>query len=80
MFVCLQNHCGQSTRGFELCGLKREDKGLTNKSTFDPEKHVGAYFPVRLKDQTVRDLLQSLLMGASVFAYMAIDSLPGNKF
>lgn len=77
--------------------LNGEDKGLNNKSTFDPEKHIDAYLPVRVKEQRVSNLLQSLLVGASVFAmpaikkiptsvlwgyfaYMAIDSLPGNQF
>ncbi|KAL2332434.1 hypothetical protein Fmac_020015 [Flemingia macrophylla] len=77
--------------------LNGEDKGQNNKSTFDPEKHIDAYLPVRVKEQRVSNLLQSLLVGASVFAmpaikkiptsvlwgyfaYMAIDSLPGNQF
>ncbi|KAG4961598.1 Boron transporter 4 [Glycine soja] len=77
--------------------LNGEDKGLNNKSTFDPEKNIDAYLPVRVKEQRVSNLLQSLLVGASVFAmpaikkiptsvlwgyfaYMAIDSLPGNQF
>ncbi|XP_061349468.1 boron transporter 4-like isoform X2 [Gastrolobium bilobum] len=77
--------------------LNGEDKGDNNKSTFDPEKHIDEYLPVRVNEQRVSNLLQSLLVGASVFAmpaikkmptsvlwgyfaYMAIDSLPGNQF
>jgi len=77
--------------------LNGEDKGRDNKSSFDPEKHIDAYLPVRVKEQRVSNLLQSVLVGASVFgmpaikkiptsvlwgyfAYMAIDSLPGNQF
>ncbi|KAE9600508.1 hypothetical protein Lal_00045928 [Lupinus albus] len=77
--------------------LNAEDKGDNNKSTFDPEKHIDAHLPVRVNEQRVSNLLQSLLVGASVFAmpaikmiptsvlwgyfaYMAIDSLPGNQF
>lgn len=76
--------------------LKGEDKG-ENKDTFDPEKHIDACLPVRVNEQRVSNLLQSLFVGASVFAmpvikkiptsvlwgyfaYMAIDSLPGNQF
>ncbi|KAJ1413425.1 Bicarbonate transporter, C-terminal [Sesbania bispinosa] len=76
--------------------LSGEDKG-DNNNTFDPEKHIDAYLPVRVKEQRVSNLLQSLLVGAAVFAmpaikkiptsvlwgyfaYMAIDSLPGNQF
>ncbi|KAF4372410.1 boron transporter 4 [Cannabis sativa] len=67
------------------------------KDTFDPEKHIDAHLPVRVNEQRLSNLLQSLLVAASVFAmpaikkiptsvlwgyfaYMAIDSLPGNQF
>ncbi|XP_062089791.1 boron transporter 4 [Humulus lupulus] len=67
------------------------------KETFDPEKHIDAHLPVRVNEQRLSNLLQSLLVAASVFAmpvikkiptsvlwgyfaYMAIDSLPGNQF
>lgn len=73
--------------------MKEEDP----KDTFDPEKHIDAYLPVRVNEQRVSNFLQSLLLAASVcavpaikliptsvlwgyFAYMAIDSLPGNQF
>lgn len=65
--------------------------------TFDPEKHIDEHLPVRVNEQRLSNLLQSLLVAASVFAmpaikkiptsvlwgyfaYMAIDSLPGNQF
>ncbi|XP_058734412.1 boron transporter 4 [Vicia villosa] len=77
--------------------LKGEDKGDNKKDTFDPEKHIDACLPVRVNEQRISNLLQSLFVGASVFAmpvikkiptsvlwgyfaYMAIDSLPGNQF
>ncbi|KAK2432502.1 HCO3- transporter family [Trifolium repens] len=77
--------------------LKGEDKGDNKKDTFDPEKHIDAYLPVRVNEQRMSNLLQSVFVGASVFAmpvikkiptsvlwgyfaYMAIDSLPGNQF
>ncbi|KAG8067334.1 hypothetical protein GUJ93_ZPchr0005g14584 [Zizania palustris] len=64
---------------------------------FDPEKHIEAYLPVRVNEQRVSNLLQSLLIAGCVgvmpiiqkiptsvlwgyFAYMSIDSLPGNQF
>ncbi|XP_011035643.1 PREDICTED: boron transporter 4-like isoform X4 [Populus euphratica] len=72
-------------------------KGEDSEDTFDPEKHIDAYLPVRVNEQRVSNFLQSLLVAASVcaipaikliptsvlwgyFAYMAIDSLPGNQF
>ncbi|EEF44729.1 Boron transporter, putative [Ricinus communis] len=77
--------------------MKGENNGENPKDTFDPEKHIDAYLPVRVNEQRVSNLLQSLLVAASVcampaikliptsvlwgyFAYMAIDSLPGNQF
>uniref|UniRef100_A0A7N0ZTV1 Bicarbonate transporter-like transmembrane domain-containing protein n=1 Tax=Kalanchoe fedtschenkoi TaxID=63787 RepID=A0A7N0ZTV1_KALFE len=69
----------------------------SNTPQFDPDKHIDAYLPVRVNEQRVTNLLQSLLVGASLiimpvikkiptsvlwgyFAYMSIDSLPGNQF
>ncbi|KAK4837121.1 hypothetical protein QYF36_002966 [Acer negundo] len=77
--------------------MKGEKEGENVIETFDPEKHIDAYLPVRVNEQRVSNLLQSLLVAASVFAipaikliptsvlwgyfaYMAIDSLPGNQF
>ncbi|XP_022637947.1 probable boron transporter 7 [Vigna radiata var. radiata] len=65
--------------------------------TFDPDKHIDSYIPERVNEQRISNLLQSLLVGLSIFAisvikmiptsvlwgyfaYMAIDSLPGNQF
>ncbi|XP_055832200.1 boron transporter 4-like [Solanum dulcamara] len=70
--------------------------GSEAEVAFDPEKHIDVYLPVRVNEQRVSNLLQSLLVAASVcampvikkiptsvlwgyFAYMAIDSLPGNQ-
>lgn len=96
--MVLQNHSVvkelEDLKDFVLNG---EDKGDNNKSTFDPEKHIDTYLPVRVKEQRVSNLLQSLFVGVAVFAmpaikmiptsvlwgyfaYMAIDSLPGNQF
>ncbi|XVE54361.1 hypothetical protein DITRI_Ditri03aG0074600 [Diplodiscus trichospermus] len=76
--------------------LKSEDGG-NQGSKFDPEKHIEALLPVRVNEQRVTNLLQSVLVGVAIlampiikkiptsvlwgyFAYMAIDSLPGNQF
>lgn len=77
--------------------MKGENKDEHEKDTFDPEKHIDDYLPVRVNEQRLSNLLQSLLVAASVFAlpaikkiptsvlwgyfaYMAVDSLPGNQF
>ncbi|XP_042036448.1 boron transporter 4-like [Salvia splendens] len=66
-------------------------------NAFDPEKCIDLYLPVRVNEQRVSNLLQSILVGVAIcatpvlrliptsvlwgyFAYMAIDSLPGNQF
>lgn len=75
----------------------KADDGGNEKGKFDPEKHIDAYLPVRVNEQRMSNLLQSILVGLLVlaipvikmiptsvlwgyFAYMAIDSLPGNQF
>ncbi|XP_047313442.1 boron transporter 4-like [Impatiens glandulifera] len=77
--------------------MNENTDGKNNEDGFDPEKHMDSYLPVRVNEQRVSNLLQSLLVAASVcamplikkiptsvlwgyFAYMAIDSLPGNQF
>ncbi|KAK4485850.1 hypothetical protein RD792_008497, partial [Penstemon davidsonii] len=76
--------------------LKHDNEGDTN-GKFDPEKCIDLHLPVRVNEQRVSNLLQSILVGLAVcampvikliptsvlwgyFAYMAIDSLPGNQF
>nr|GMD38772.1 boron transporter 4-like [Ipomoea batatas] len=76
--------------------MKIGNGGEKGNDTFDPEKHIDEYLPVRVNEQRVSNLLQSVLVAASVcavpvmkkiptsvlwgyFAYMAIDSLPGNQ-
>ncbi|CAK8535717.1 unnamed protein product [Lathyrus sativus] len=102
VFIEMDNNPNKQSVVKELEDLKEfvlngEDKGENKKSTFDPEKHIDTYLPVRVKEQRVSNLLQSLFVGAAVFAipgikmiptsvlwgyfaYMAIDSLPGNQF
>ncbi|KAK6914964.1 Bicarbonate transporter-like, transmembrane domain [Dillenia turbinata] len=77
--------------------LKNDNTEAYPNVSFDPEKHIDAYLPVRVNEQRVSNLLQSFLVAGSVFAmpvikliptsilwgyfaYMAIDSLPGNQF
>lgn len=93
----------------ELKDLPRKDVGLNMEdlqdlngtegidgSYFIPEKHVDALLPVRVKEQRLSNLMQSVMVGLCVaampiikkiptsvlwgyFAYMALDSLPGNQ-
>ncbi|XAR70942.1 hypothetical protein NMG60_11027990 [Bertholletia excelsa] len=85
----------------ELKNLKdaviNSDDGSGHPEKFDPAKHIDAHLPVRVNEQRVSNLLQSLLVVGLVFAipvirliptsvlwgyfaYMAVDSLPGNQF
>ncbi|KAK6248459.1 hypothetical protein QUC31_020024 [Theobroma cacao] len=86
----------QDLKDLKAAVFKAEDGGNTD-CKFDPEKHIEAHLPVRVNEQRVTNLLQSILVGVSLlampiikkiptsvlwgyFAYMAIDSLPGNQF
>ena len=77
--------------------MGNDANGRETQTSFDPEKHIDEYLPVRVNEQRVTNLLQSILVGACLgampvikkiptsvlwgyFAYMAIDSLPGNQF
>lgn len=77
--------------------VMRPDEGGDTKGKFDPDVHIEAHLPVRVNEQRVSNLLQSVLVGLTLlavpvikmipssilwgyFAYMAIDSLPGNQF
>ncbi|CAN0877636.1 Boron transporter 4 [Linum grandiflorum] len=77
--------------------MRDDHDGGESKGKFDPEKCIDAHLPVRVNEQRLSNLLQSILVGISMcaiplikmmptsvlwgyFAYMAIDSLPGNQF
>ncbi|XP_056176249.1 boron transporter 4 isoform X1 [Syzygium oleosum] len=100
-FIEMENSPVTSSVVKELEDLKeavvQSSKGDEEKASFDPEKQIDAYLPVRVNEQRLSNLLQSVLVAASVcampmikliptsvlwgyFAYMAIDSLPGNQF
>ncbi|KAJ3694186.1 hypothetical protein LUZ60_009666 [Juncus effusus] len=83
--------------GDRSSGSSSNSDDSTKPQPFDPEKHIEAHLPVRVNEQRVSNLAQSLLVGACIgampvikkiptsvlwgyFAYMAIDSLPGNQF
>ncbi|CAL5443188.1 unnamed protein product [Camellia sinensis] len=57
--------------------MKSEDGG--SKDGNDLEKDIDAHLPVRVNEQkTIKMIPTSVLWG--YFAYMALDSLPGNQF
>ncbi|XP_021848225.2 probable boron transporter 7 [Spinacia oleracea] len=55
--------------------MKGESDG---KDTFDPEKHIENHLPVRVNEQRLSNLLQSLLLGVAVFAMPALKRLPSS--
>ncbi|WCJ40630.1 HCO3- transporter family [Euphorbia peplus] len=92
------NTAARDLKNLKEAVMKGEKKDGENETdAFDPEKHIDAYLPVRVNEQRLSNLLQSLLVAATIFAmpaikliptsvlwgyfaYMAIDSLPGNQF
>ncbi|XP_073130174.1 boron transporter 4-like [Henckelia pumila] len=101
VFIEMDSAPCQNTVDKELANLKNavmqhDDEGDDN-GKFDPGKCIDLHLPVRVNEQRVSNLLQSMLVGFAVcimpvikmiptsvlwgyFAYMAIDSLPGNQF
>ena len=84
-------------KNFKDAVLQEGDEEGKLAREFDPQKHIEAHLPVRVNEQRLSNLLQSILVGGCVgampvirmvptsvlwgyFAYMAIDSLPGNQF
>ena len=52
------------------------DDGGAAKGKFDPEKHIDTHLPVRVNEQRVSELLQSLLVGGAMFAIPVIRMIP----
>lgn len=92
----LQHTADKELANLKEAVLKHDDEGDKN-GKFDPEKYIDLHLPVRVNEQRLSNLLQSILVGLAVcampvikmiptsvlwgyFAYMAIDSLPGNQF
>lgn len=55
--------------------MNHEDDGTSN-ANFDPEKCIDAYLPVRVTEQRVSNLLQSILVGVAVCAMPLIRMIP----
>ncbi|ONK70045.1 uncharacterized protein A4U43_C05F29680 [Asparagus officinalis] len=66
--------------GKELMDLKkavvRGESNGEKKDQFDPEKHIEAYLPVRVNEQRVTNLLQSVLVGVCLLAMPVIKMIP----
>lgn len=61
----------------ELKGLKEAVMDYENAgATFDPEKHIEAFLPVRVNEQRLSNLMQSALVAGSVFAMSIIKKIP----
>ncbi|XP_052491306.1 probable boron transporter 7 isoform X2 [Gossypium raimondii] len=64
----------------ELRNLKeammKDDGGNNGKEKFDPEKHIDAYLPVRVNEQRMSNLLQSILVAIPMFIVPVIRMIP----
>ncbi|KAL0429809.1 UNVERIFIED_CONTAM: Boron transporter 4 [Sesamum radiatum] len=57
--------------------MKTENEGeQTEGAKFDPEKYIDAYLPVRVNEQRVSNLLQSVLVAAAVCAVPLLKLIP----
>ncbi|XP_045822147.1 probable boron transporter 6 [Trifolium pratense] len=57
--------------------MKTNEKSGT-KEKFDPIKHIDAYLPVRVNEQRMSNLLQSLLVALSLLAISIIRKIPSS--
>ncbi|KAI9110263.1 hypothetical protein K1719_018705 [Acacia pycnantha] len=53
--------------------LKEQEK---SDGKFNPEAHIDEHLPIRVKEQRVSNLLQAILVGASVFAIPLLKQIP----
>ncbi|KAL2932397.1 Boron transporter 4, partial [Bienertia sinuspersici] len=59
--------------------MKGETDEKNGKATlFDPEKHIESYLPVRVNEQRLSNLIQSLLLAMAVFAMPALKRMPSS--
>ncbi|XP_076952026.1 boron transporter 4-like [Bidens hawaiensis] len=56
--------------------MKVENGKDNTNNNFDPEKHIDAHLPVRVNEQRVSNLLQSVLLAASICAMPVIKLIP----
>ncbi|XP_022843919.1 boron transporter 4-like [Olea europaea var. sylvestris] len=56
--------------------MKSENDAEKTEEKFDPEKHIDEYMPVRVNEQRVSNLLQSLLVAVSLCAVPVIKLIP----
>ncbi|XP_020244440.1 boron transporter 4-like [Asparagus officinalis] len=56
--------------------VMREEGSSEQKGPFDPDKHVEAYLPVRVNEQRLTNLLQSILVGICLLAMPLIKKIP----
>ncbi|KAB2010002.1 hypothetical protein ES319_D10G205400v1 [Gossypium barbadense] len=52
--------------------MKRDGKAIAKENS-DPEKYIDAYFPLRVNEQRMSNLLQSLLVGLSLSALPILE-------
>ncbi|KAF3328777.1 boron transporter 4-like isoform X3 [Carex littledalei] len=64
----------KSLRDAVMRGDKQGDE--TNRAAFNPEKHIEANLPVRVNEQRVSNLLQSLLVSGCLCAMPIIKMIP----
>lgn len=66
---------GKELRDLKNAVMRDESSGEHN-GPFDPDKHIEAYLPVRVNEQRVTNLLQSILVGLCLLAMPVIKMIP----
>ncbi|KAL4302555.1 hypothetical protein GQ457_10G016290 [Hibiscus cannabinus] len=80
VFIELDTSPARDSADKELKSLKeavmKDDDGENGKEKFDPEKHIDAYLPVRVNEQRMSNLLQSILVGLAMFIVPVLRMIP----
>ncbi|KAG8487308.1 hypothetical protein CXB51_020956 [Gossypium anomalum] len=80
VFIELDASPAHDSADKELRNLKeammKDDGGNNGKEKFDPEKHIDAYLPVRVNEQRMSNLLQSILVAIPMFIVPVIRMIP----
>lgn len=58
--------------------IKGDDERGDSDNAFNPEKQIDAHLPVRVNEQRLSNLLQSILVGACVGAMPIIKKIPSS--
>ncbi|XP_010519936.1 PREDICTED: probable boron transporter 6 [Tarenaya hassleriana] len=73
-----ENSVDKDLKDLKEAVMRPNEGGDTTKGKFDPDVHIDAHLPVRVNEQRVSNLLQSVLVGLTLFAVPVIKMIPSS--